>query len=125
MRLLFAALIFITSSTYADNKPQREDLLKGNVHGLDSHFVLTERLSVPANFTAPYHHHPVEEFLYILEGNAIVRFKDGEDVPLEAGDLYVIPAERIHTAVTGDTPTKALIFRVQPQGKPVAVPFKE
>lgn len=125
MRALLLAIAIFTLPAFAGDKPVREKLLDGSVTGLDSHMILAERLSVPANFTAPYHHHPVEEFLYMLEGDAIVRFKDGEDVPVKAGDLYVIPAMRVHTAVTGDKPIKALIYRVHPKGQPVAIPFKD
>lgn len=125
MRLLLLAIALFTLPSLADDKPVREKLLHGSVTGISSHMILAERLSVPANFTAPYHHHPVEEFLYILEGEAIVRFKDGEDVPVKTGDLFVIPAMRVHTAVTGDQPIKALIYRVHPEGEPVATPFKD
>jgi quercetin dioxygenase-like cupin family protein len=128
MRSLFFALALMSAPALAAgdaNKPNIENLLEGRVTGLDSHKVLASRVTLPPNTILPFHHHPVEEFLYILEGEATVRFKDGGDKALKAGALFVIPAGRVHTAVLGDTEAVALIYRIHPNGEPVAVPYKD
>ena len=62
---------------------------------------------------------------YVLEGSGKVWLKDKPDVPLKAGDVYKVPLEQIHTAVTEKEGLKALVFRVHKKGEPERVPAKE
>ena len=83
--------------------------------------VIVSRVQIPANTSLQKHWHPGEEFIYVLKGSAILWQKDKEDIQVKEGDVFKIPLEQIHTAITGDEGVTALVFRVHEKGKPERV----
>ena len=79
------------------------------------------RVEIPANTSLPKHWHPGEEFAYVLEGSVTLWQKGKEDTVISAGQAGKIPLAQIHTAITGETGVKLLVFRVHEKGKPERV----
>ena len=111
-----------------------EDVLEGKIKGLNIDNLLTSDLElvegtevvvsyveVPENFSIPKHHHPGEEFIYILEGSGEVWLKDKSQTPVKKGDVFKVPLNHVHTFTTFDKEAKILVFRVHEKGKPVRI----
>ena len=54
--------------------------------------------------TSPWHTHPGEEIIYVLEGSLEYQLKGEPPVTLKAGDVLFIPAGAIHTAKARSSP---------------------
>jgi mannose-6-phosphate isomerase-like protein (cupin superfamily) len=55
----------------------------------------------------PYHEHPVEHLVVVLEGEMEFMFED-QKLPLKKGECLFVPAKKRHTARVVDAPVKAL-----------------
>lgn len=144
MRINVVSLLMASSVAFAVlNSPakseqvdpqKKKDILQGKIQGLRIENIMTSRLElvegtevlvsrveVPANSTLPKHWHPGEEFIYVLEGSAILWQKDKPDTHLEKGDVFKVPLRQIHTAKTGEEGATVLVFRVHEMGQPVRV----
>ena len=75
------------------NLKKKQDILAGTIQGLKIDNIMTSKLElventevvvshveIPANTTLPKHCHPGEEFVYVLEGSAILWQKDKSEV---------------------------------------------
>jgi quercetin dioxygenase-like cupin family protein len=51
--------------------------------------------NIPDGDTVPAHHHPQEQFGYIIRGTLELTV-DGETFRVEEGDSYVIPPNAVH-----------------------------
>jgi quercetin dioxygenase-like cupin family protein len=71
---------------------QRHDL---SVPGREAVQVIVE---IDPGVTSPWHTHPGEEIIYVLEGSLEYQLKGEPPVTLKAGDVLFIPAGTIHTA---------------------------
>jgi quercetin dioxygenase-like cupin family protein len=80
--------------------------------------VIVSDVVIPPGASAPWHFHPGEEFLYVIEGSAIHREEGRADLVLAAGDSYVIPPEARHSPVGGAQGARAIVFRVHRVGQP-------
>ena len=121
--LTVALLMGASFSVTAQDTPVRaEGLINSPITTAPNHDMLMTRVHISANTTLPMHSHPTEEFLYVLDGEAVLRIEGRDDQLLKAGAAVVIPAGEIHTAVTHDREVVALTTRVQPKGQPVAIP---
>lgn len=102
-----------------------ETLLKAALEGVEGTEVIVSRVTVPPHSSLPKHWHPGEEFVYILEGSAVI-WQDGkEDIVVKPGDVVKIPLKQVHTAITEDEGAVALVFRVHEQGEPERVLVEE
>jgi quercetin dioxygenase-like cupin family protein len=116
-------------------EPQKkEDILAGAIQGLKIDNIMTSQLElvegtevvvshveIPANTTLPKHWHPGEEFIYVLEGSAVLWQKDKLDTHLKKGDVFKVPLKQIHSAKTSEEGATVLVFRVHETGQPVRV----
>lgn len=112
----------IAMSTAANPAPQFETLLRSDLETASDLEVIVSVIDVPAGMTLPKHHHPGEEFIYLLEGSAILWQEGKADVEASAGDALKVPLEQVHTAITGDEPMRAVVFRVHRKGEPERIP---
>ena len=64
------------------------------------------------------------EFVYVLEGEATLWQQGKPDLKLQAGEVYKIPLEQVHTAMTGDSAARAIVFRVHRKGAPDRIPVE-
>ena len=68
------------------------------------------------------HYHPWEEFLYVIEGSALVEI-DGEPTrTLLPGERFVIPPRVPHTPRAGPQGVRAIVVRVHREGDPLSIP---
>ena len=98
-----------------------ENLLPEDLEGASGIEVIVSRVYIPANTSLPKHWHPGEEFVYILKGSATLWQKGKSDILVEEGEVFKIPLEQVHTAITGNEGVSALVFRVHEKGKPERV----
>ena len=95
-----------------------DDLLTSTLALAPDAEVIVSRVLIPPHTTLPKHWHPGEEFVYVLQGSAVLWQKDKQDITLAKGDLLRIPLKQIHTATAGQDGATALVFRVHEKGKP-------
>jgi quercetin dioxygenase-like cupin family protein len=70
--------------------------------------------------TSPWHTHPGEEIIYVLEGSLEYQLKGEPPVTLKAGDVLFIPAGAIHTAKNvGSSKGAELATYIVEKGKPL------
>jgi len=111
---------------------KKKDILAGKIPGLIINNILTSQLEVvkgtevvvshveiPPNTTLPKHWHHGEEFIYVLEGTAIMWVKGKKDMPIKKGDIFKVPLKKVHTGTAGKDGGTFLVFRVHEQGNPV------
>ena len=73
---------------------------------------------IPPNATVPRHHHPGEEFVYIIEGS-VVHVEEGKpEFVLEAGEAITIAPEVEHEPRGTEEGARAIVFRVHTEGAP-------
>jgi len=118
-----AAIILISSvvptTASAENEVAVEALIASAITGIESHKALISKVTIPAHTTLPRHYHPTEEYLYIMSGSTTLQMDGEADKELTAGMAVIIPAGKIHAALTKNSPTEAMVFRVQPKDQPV------
>jgi quercetin dioxygenase-like cupin family protein len=68
------------------------------------------------------HYHPWEEFLYVIEGVALVEMDGASTRTVMPGESFVIPAQPVHTPRAGPQGVRAIVVRVHREGDPVSVP---
>ncbi|MDX1583484.1 MAG: cupin domain-containing protein [Thermoanaerobaculia bacterium] len=123
MALAFAVGAFIgvlVVSTVADEREvlKSESVLRSDLESASGLEVIVSVVEMPSETALPKHHHPGEEFIYVLEGSGSLWIEGSEQIELAAGDAAKIPLERIHTAVSEDEPLRAVVFRVHKKGEP-------
>lgn len=111
-----------TIQTVDNPAPKLTDLLRTELESWDGGEVIVSTVEAPPNTNLPIHYHNGEEFIYVLEGSAVVWQKDKPEIVLNAGDVFKIPYKQVHTAITRESSVKAIVFRVHEKGKPVRVP---
>ena len=68
------------------------------------------------------HFHPWEEFLYVIEGSALLEIAGEPPQTLLPGERFVIPARVVHTPRAGPQGVRAIVVRVHLEGDPVSTP---
>ena len=124
LQVLTVGLLLAVSPANADSPVKLENLFKSSLESSSDLEVIVSLVEIGPNVTLPKHYHPGEEFIYALEGSATLWLRDQPDVHLKAGQVAKVPLEQVHTAVTGDQPVKALVFRVHKKGQPERIPVE-
>ncbi|MEX1109000.1 MAG: dimethylsulfonioproprionate lyase family protein [Dongiaceae bacterium] len=90
----------------------------GVAEGVDGVMVLSV---LPPGGVAPKHHHPADEFSYVLEGAIILTVDGAEPVTYAAGESYHIDPGIPHSATNASEtePTRILVFWTAEAGKPL------
>ena len=107
---------------YAADAVMIENLMRAESQVAEGVEIIVSVVEIGPNFSLPKHYHPGEEYVYVLEGSATLWLKGKPDVTMQAGDLFKIPFEQVHTAMTSDSSAKALVFRVHRKGEPERIP---
>lgn len=93
---------------------QRHDL---RAHGRET---LQTRIDIAPGVTAPWHTHPGEEIIYVLEGSLEYQLKGQAPVVLKAGDVLFVPHGVPHKATNVGTDNGAeLATYILEKGKPL------
>ena len=112
----------ITTDAAAAEAVSVENLLRTELQVAEGVEVIVSVIEIGPGFTLPKHYHPGEEFVYVLEGSAVLWQQGKPDVTLGAGEIYRIPLAQVHTAMTGASSAKAIVFRVHQKGEPERIP---
>lgn len=86
------------------------------------HELIVADLKLAANAVGEAHYHPWEEYLYVIEGSAVLEIAGQEPRTLLAGEHFAIPRRTVHTPRAGSTGVRAIVVRVHDDGDPVMVP---
>ena len=122
IRALFLGLMLAVPAVSANEPVKLENLLKSSLESSPDLEVIVSMVEIGPGLSLPKHYHPGEEFIYVLQGSGTLWLKDQPDIQLEAGQVAKVPLEQVHTAITGDQPVKALVFRVHKKGQPERIP---
>ncbi len=136
--LCILILVFSSIINAEDTKSvKKTDKLNGTSEGVIADVLMTDKLdlaegtevvvsyvSMPANTELPFHWHHGEEFIYVLEGSAVIIQKDKSDTTLKKGDVFKISLKQIHSAKTTNEAVSVIVFRVHEEGQPVRVNVK-
>jgi len=76
------------------------------------HRLMVNDLVLEADIVGAAHFHPWEEYLYIIEGSAILAMEGQEPRLLVAGEKVVIPARTVHIPTAGPEGVRAIVTRV-------------
>ena len=105
--------------------PGSNEMLRSPLAGTPGVEVIISDVVIPPNGQVPRHYHPGEEFLYLIEGSAIHVEEGKADLPLKAGDSYVIPPRAVHSPRGGPDGARAIVFRVHIAGQPERIDAPE
>lgn len=96
---------------------QRHDL---SIAGREA---LQARIDIAPGVTAPWHRHPGEEVIYVVEGTLEYQLEGQSPVTLNVGDVLFVPAGTAHKARNpGTTNGAELATYIVEKGKPLIVP---
>lgn len=123
--LVLIWFLSLSMSAYANPPIKLQSLLRSELALDDNIEVIVSLVEIASNQSLPSHYHPGEEFVYILEGSAILRQKNKPDTKMKAGEVYRIPYEQVHTAITEDKAVKAIVFRVHEKARSERYPANE
>ncbi len=102
---------------------KRTVLFKGDVAGLAGKDGNIVEAVIPPGSQSGWHHHPGEEFIYILEGEGVYEIKGRAPLPLQPGVVAHYDEGVVHNAKnTGTAPLRVLGFLILEKGKPLATP---
>ena len=114
----------LATGAHAQAPVQVDNLIRSDSQLADGVEIIVSVIDIGPGFTLPKHYHPGEEFVYLLEGEATLWQQGKADLELHAGEIYKIPLEQVHTAITGDSAAKAIVFRVHRKGAPDRIPVE-
>ena len=98
--------------------PGSNEILRAPLSAANEIEVIISDVVIPANAQVPSHYHPGEEFVYVIEGQA-VHVEDGlAEHIVKAGEGLVIQTGKIHAPRTEILPARAVVFRVHKKGEP-------
>jgi quercetin dioxygenase-like cupin family protein len=89
------------------------------------HRLVVADLRLEPDAVGAAHYHPWEEFLYVIEGSALLTIAGAEERVLRAGERAVIPARVVHVPRAGPDGVRAIITRVHDVADPITVPVEE
>jgi quercetin dioxygenase-like cupin family protein len=121
---LALATVFIGSATLAaPNPPQpsvkRTDLQRHDL-SIPGHETVQARIDIAPGATAPWHRHPGEEVIYVLEGVLEYQLEGQGSVTLQPGQVLFVPSGVAHKAHNpGTTNGAELATYIVEKGKPL------
>ncbi|WAT17304.1 cupin domain-containing protein [Aurantiacibacter sp. MUD11] len=83
--------------------------------------LMVRDLRLPPDAVGATHYHPWEEYLYVIEGSAVLEMAGQERRTLLPGESFVIPARQVHTPIAGPEGVRAIVTRVHDADDPERV----
>ncbi|CAI9119483.1 cupin domain-containing protein [Brytella acorum] len=81
------------------------------------------KLTIPPHTALPWHHHPVPNAGYVLEGQLTIQDREsGKEKTFHQGEAFAESVNDIHRGVSGDTRTVLLLTYSGTPGTPTSVP---
>ena len=116
--------LFILAAALAAAAPAgvtRTDLQRHNL-SVPGRETVQARIDIAPGATVPWHRHPGEEVIYVVEGTLEYQLAGQKPVTLSAGDVLFVPAGVAHTARNPGTGNGAEIATyIVEKGKPLVV----
>ena len=98
---LALAVISADHVIVAESEVLYDNLLRRQLARVDSTEVTVSHITAGSGAVFPGHHHPGEEFIYVIEGSGTLQLQGDPPVTLKAGDAFKVPLERVHSATVG------------------------
>lgn len=114
---LFIPLFFFSIGCSYTGSLKSEKLMQTRLAVAPNTEIIINKVYIPPNVTLPKHWHPGEEFIYILDGSAIVWQKGKKDIQKTKGEVMKIDYKQVHNATGGPDGANAVIFRVHETNK--------
>ena len=89
------------------------------------HELIVADLHLPPGAVGEAHYHAWEEYLYVIEGSALVEIEGMAPREIVAGETFIIPRLVPHTPKAGPQGIRAIIVRVHDEGDPLSVPVAD
>lgn len=126
--LFAAALMLAGSAAAAAQAPQgvtRTDLQRHDL-SIPGREMVQARIDIAPGVVAPWHRHPGEEVIYVVEGVLEYQLEGQAPVTLKTGDVLFVPDGVAHMARNRTTTNGAeLATYIVEKGKPLLVPAKD
>lgn len=126
--LITAALLFATPAVAAMPVPEgvsRTDLQRHDLSAPGRETVQA-RIDIAPGAVAPWHRHPGEEVIYVIEGTLEYQLEGQPPVTLKAGDVLFVPAGVAHTARNRTATNGAeLATYIVEKGRPLVTPVAD
>lgn len=117
---LFALLAAVAPEGVTRTDLQRHDL---SIPGRET---VQARIDIAPGVTAPWHRHPGEEVIYVVEGTLEYQLEGHAPVTVKAGEVLFVPAGVAHKARNPESVNGAeLATYIVEKGKPLLVPAPE
>ena len=120
------ALLLAAASTSAPTPPApagvtRTDLQRHDL-SIEGREMVQARIDIAPGAVAPWHRHPGEEIIYVIEGTLEYQLEGRDPVTLKAGEVLFVPAGVAHKARNPGTVNGAeLATYIVAKGKPLLV----
>ena len=100
---------------------KRTDLQRHDL-SIDGRETVQARIDIAPGVTAPWHRHPGEEVIYVIEGTLEYQLEGKAPATFKAGEVLFIPAGVAHKAHNpGTTNGAELATYIVEKGKPLVV----
>ena len=126
--LLVAAIATATSSSVGQlplTGVTRADLQRHDL-SIAGRETVQARIDIAPGAVAPWHRHPGEEIIYVIEGTLEYQLAGQKPVTLKAGEVLFVPSGVPHTARNrGSANGAELATYIVEKGKPLLVPLPD
>jgi quercetin dioxygenase-like cupin family protein len=106
-------------------EPKRTDVLTSDLAGIAGKRATIYRVEIPPGVAAGRHRHPVDTFVYVLDGTLTLE-QDGQGPrTLKAGEVFQeVPGGIYNARNTGTRPLMLLVVSLGEKDQPFSVPVK-
>jgi len=112
----------VAATTQAPQGVTRTDLQRHDL-SIEGRETVQARIDIAPGVTAPWHRHPGEEVVYVIEGVLEYQLEGKSPVTLTAGQVLFVPSGVAHKAHNpGTTNGAELATYIVEKGKPLVVP---
>lgn len=123
--MMFVFLAAVLAATPVPADVTRTDLQRSDL-SIPGREAVQARIDIAPGATAPWHRHPGEELIYIIEGTLEYQLEGRAPVRVKAGDVLFVPAGVAHKAHNPGTANGAeLATYVVEKGQPLLVAAPE
>lgn len=114
-------IVVAVVSTQQPTTVTRTVLQRGDV-SLSGREAVLAKAQIPTGAATGRHTHPGEEISYVLDGSFRLEVDGEAPKMLEAGDVFMIPAGKVHNATATGAGATIITTYVVEKGKPLATP---
>src|SRR5215468_1950347 len=106
-------------------KPKRTDVLTNDLAGIAGKRVTVYRVEISPGTSAGKHRHPVDTFVYVLDGTLTLEQEGEKPRTLNAGEVVQeVPAGVYNAKNAGTSPVRLLVVSLGEKDQAFSVPVK-